>query len=810
MIEQFRRYLRLAFRVSYKQPGFTLIVVLTLALGIGANTTMFSLVEAVLLRPLPYGNADQIVQVWERAPADTQKDRPVSAPNFIDWSAQNSVFEKMAALDINDVNLSDGQSPERLGLSAVSADFFSVMGVKPALGSVFQPIAEGSGDPHVVLLSNGLWKRKFGGSPGIIGQPLRVDGVSYTVIGVMPPGFAFPTGADMWSPLEFGNYAKPEERGAHGFWAVARLKPNVSVEQAQTEMNIIANRLAETYPATNAGWTTNLTPLRQQLLGDSRLALLALFGAVGFVLVIACFNVGNLLFARAVSRRKEISIRNALGAGRRRIIQQFLTESMLLTCVAGIIGFVLAWFATKVAVMQLPTAVAGLGGGATGVSTMGVIFTLGISVITGVIFGVAPALTSSQIKLTQAMQDSARGMSEGRKLRAFRSFLTAAQVALSLVLLVGAGLLIKSFANLQNEKIGFETAEVLTMKLSLSSDRYKEIPARAATFEKLVEQVKTVPGVKSAAIISRLPLEAGTAGLNTFEIEGQSNTGIQRDMPVAFERPATGSYFETMGIPIVRGRTFTQQDKVDGPLVAIVDESAVQRYWPNEEPIGKRINYTRRGKKLSLEIVGVVGSVKHNYLDSKMAPTIYRPVGQSPSANMLLLVRTSVEPRSLTESVARAVRTVDPDLPVASVRTMNEIAAETAWRLRFVMSLLSAFALMAVGLAALGVYGVLNYNVTQRMREMAIRMSLGARPVDVFRIIISKSLFLVLTGLAAGTAIALWVSRFIASFLYGVTALDLTIYAGVAVVMTTVGLLAALVPARRATKVDPGLVLRPE
>lgn len=810
MIEQFKRNLRHAFRVSYKHLGFTVIVVLTLALGIGANTTMFSLVEAVLLKPLPYPDADQIVQIWERSPTDTQKDRPVSAPNFIDWRAQSSVFDKIAALDLNDVNLSDGQSPERLGLSTVSGDYFAVMGVQPMLGSVFRSNEEGAGDPHVLLVSNALWKRKFGGSPGIIGQTLRLDGVSYTVTGVMPQGFAFPIGADLWSPLEFGAAARPEERGAHGFWAVGRLKPNVSLEQAQSEMKIIANRLSDNYPATNAGWTTNLTPLRRQLLGDSRLALLALFGAVGLVLVIACFNVGNLLFARAVSRRKEISIRSALGAGRKRIVQQFLTESLMLTSVAGIIGFVLAWWATKLAVLLLPTSVEGIRGGAIGVSMMGALFTLGISIITGVIFGVAPALTSSQVKLSQAMQDSARGMSEGRKLRGFRSFLTAAQVALSLVLLVGAGLLLKSFTRLQNEKIGFQTEDVLSMKLSLASDRYKETPVRAATFDKLLDQIKTVPGVKSAAVISKLPLEAGTAGLNTFEIEGQASTGVQRDMPVAFERPASGSYFETMGIPLVRGRTFSQQDTVDSPLVAIVDESAVQKYWPNEDAIGKHVYYTRRGKKLSLEIVGVVGSVKHNYLDTKMAPTIYRPVSQNPVSNMLLLVRSTVEPRSLTESISRSVRSVDPDLPVASVRTMEEIANETAWRLRFVMSLLSAFALMAVGLAALGVYGVLNYNVTQRLREMAIRMSLGARPADVFRIIISRSLFLVLTGLAAGTAIALFLSRFLASFLYGVTALDFSIYLGVAFVMITVGLLAALVPARRATRVDPGLVLRPE
>ena len=809
-MEQFTRYLRQAFRVSYKHPGFTSIVVLTLALGIGANTTMFSLVEAVLLRPLPYANADQIVQIWERSPTDAQKDRPVSAPNFNDWRVQNNVFEKVAALDLNDVNLADGQSPERLGLSTVSSDFFPLMGVQPALGSVFQFKEGEAGDPHVLVVSNALWKRKFGGAPGIIGQTLRLDGVSYTVMGVMPAGFAFPSGADLWSPLEFGVAARPEERGAHGFWAVGRLKPNVSLEQAQSEMNIIANRLAENYPATNAGWTTNLTPLRRQLLGDSRLALLALFGAVGFVLLIACFNVGNLLFARAVSRRKEISIRNALGAGRKRIMQQFITESMMLTLVAGIIGFVLAWWATKVAVLLLPTAVEGIGGDGIGVSLMGVIFTVGISILMGLIFGVAPALTSSQVKLSQAMQDSARGMSEGRKLRGFRSFLTAAQVALSLVLLVGAGLLLKSFARLQNEKTGFQTTNILTMKVSLASDLYKETPARAATFERLLDQAKTVPGVRSAAVISKLPLEAGTAGLNTFEIEGQANTGVQRDMPVAFERPASGSYFETMGIPLVRGRTFTQKDNGDAPLVAIVDESAVQRYWPNEDAIGKHISYMRRGKKQTLEIVGIVGSVKHNYLDTKMAPTIYRPVGQNPVANMLLLVRTTVEPRSVTESIARAVRQVDPDLPVASVRTMEDIASETAWRLRFVMSLLSAFALMAVGLAALGVYGVLNYNVTQRMREMAIRISLGASPVHIFRIIISKSMFLVVTGLAAGTAIALWLSRFLASFLYGVTALDLTIYLTVALVMTTVGLMAALIPARRATKVDPGLVLRPE
>ena len=809
-MEQFRRNLRHAFRLFYKHPGFTLIVVLTLALGIGANTTMFSLVEAVLLRPLPYPNADQIVYIWERSPTDNQKDRPVSAPNFIDWQSQNSVFDKIAAMETNDVNFAHEQSPERLSMASVSADLFPLIGVQPELGNVFDSNPAESGDQHVVLLSNGLWKRRFGGSPAVIGQVLRLDGVSYTVRGVMPKDFAFPAGVDLWSPLDFGTSARPEERGAHGYLAVARLKPNISVAQAQSEMSMIANRLSENYPATNSGWTTNVTPLRRQLLGDSRIALLALFGAVGFVLLIACLNVGNLLFARAVSRRKEIAIRGALGAGRKRLMMQFLAESLLLTCSAGVIGFFLAWWGTKLAVLLLPVGVEGVKGGTIGVSIIGLVFTMGISLITGAIFGIAPALTSSQVKLSQSLQDSARGMSEGRKLRGFRSVLTVAQVALSLVLLVGAGLLLKSFARLQNEDNGFQTANILTMKLSLASSRYQEIPARAATFEQLLEQVSNVPGVKSAALITRLPLEGGTAGLNSFEIEGQANTGIQRDMPLAFERPSSAGYFETMQIPLVRGRIFTKQDNVEAPLVAIIDESAAERYWPNQDPIGRHIYYTRRGKRLPLEIVGVVGSVKHNRLDATMAPTIYRPVSQNPSNNMALLVRTSVDPRSVTETIARAVRSVDPDLPVASVRTMEDIAAETAWRLRFVMSLLSAFAVIALGLAALGVYGVLNYNVTQRMREMAIRMALGARRADVFRIIIGRSLFLVVSGLVAGTVIALLLSRFLASFLYGVTALDLSIYLGVSVVMIAVGLMAALMPARRAMKVDPGLVLRPE
>ena len=809
-MEQLKLDVRHAFRLFFKMPGFSLIVVLTLALGIGANTAMFSLVEAVLLKPLPYPNSDRIVFVWERSETDNTMEFPASAPNFLDWRAQNNVFDKMAAMDTDEVNFTDGQTPERLRRALVSPSLFPLLGVQPAVGSAFQGDEKESENQRVVILSHGLWQRRFGGSTGIIGQNLRLDGESYTVAGVMPKGFAFPQGVDLWVPLAFGRAALPEERGAHGFTAVARMKPNVTRAQAQSEMDIISKRLAGSYPDTNAGRGTTIVPLRQQLVGDTRIALLSLFGAVAFVLLIGCLNVANLLFARAASRRKELAIRVALGARRSRLVQQFLTESLLFSCLAGVLGFLLALWGTNLAALLLAPGVEFVQGGEIGVSPFVLLFTLGISVLTGVLFGIAPALTASQVNLNQSLQENSRGMSEGRRLRGFRNFLTAGQVALSLVLLVGAGLLLKSFVHLQSEDIGFETNGLLTMNLALASSRYQEMPMRAATYKQLVERVRTLPGVKSVALISRLPLEAGTAALNSFEIEGHSATSIQQDLPAAFERRASIDYFKTMAIPLVRGRLFTEEDGLDKPLVAVIDESAVRRYWPNEDPIGRHIYYLRRNKRLAVEIVGIVGSVKQNRLEVKMDPTVYLPLDQNPRNNMTMVVRTSVEPRNLSETIARAVRSVDLDLPVANVRTMDEVAAETAWRLRFAMSLLGAFAVIAMGLAALGIYGVLNYNVTQRMREIAIRMALGAKPSDIFRMIVSKSLFLVLVGLITGAVIAVMLSRFLASLLYGVTALDLTVYLGVAAVLIGVGLLAAVIPARRATKIDPALALRPE
>jgi putative ABC transport system permease protein len=809
-MEHLKFDVRHAIRLFYKMPGFTLIVLLTLTLSIGANAAMFSLVEAVLLKDPPYPNSDRVVFVWERGDKDNTMEYPASAPNFLDWRSQNSAFDKMAALDTDEVNFTDGQSPERLRRALVSPDLFSVLGTQPALGITFQGDEKASDNPRVVLLSHGLWQRKFAGSTGVIGQNLRLDGESYTVMGVMPKGFAFPQGVDLWVPLTFGRAALPEERGAHGYTAVARMKPGVSLAQAQTEMNVISKRLADEYPNTNTGSGTKLVPLHQQLVGDTKTPLLLLFGAVAFVLLIACLNVANLLFARSASRRKELAIRVALGARRGRLVRQFLTESLLLSCVAGGLGFLLALWATNLAVLLLPAGVQLTEGNEIGVSPLALLFTIGISILSGVIFGIAPALSASQVNLNQSLQESSRGMSEGRRLRGFRNFLTVAQVALSLVLLVGAALLLKSFMRLQSENIGFEPAGVLTMNVALTSNRYQEPPTRVTTYRQLVERIGGVSGVKSAGLISRLPLEAGMAALNSFEIEGRPTTSIQQDLPVAFERRASVDYFKTMSIPVVRGRLFTERDGLDAPLVAVIDESAVRRYWPNEDPLGRHIYYTRRGKRLAVEIVGIVGPVKQNQLEVNMGPTVYLPLDQNPRNTMTMVVRTSVSPKNLAETIAREVRAVDPDLPVSNVRTMEDVAAETSWRLRFAMSLLGAFSVIALGLAALGIYGVLSYNVTQRTREMAIRMALGARQVEIFRIIVGKSLVLVLAGLTAGALAAVVFSRFLSGLLYEVSALDMVTYIGVSAVLLVIGLLAALIPARRAMRIDPALTLRPE
>lgn len=798
--------LRYALRLFLKMPGFTFIVLLTLTLSIGINAAMFSLIEAVLLKPLPYPNADRVVYIWERG----EDEFPVSAPNFLDWRAQTHVFEKMAAMDTDEVNFTDGRTPERLRRAAVSPDLFPLLGIQPELGSIFQGDERAFDNQHVVLLSHGLWQRRFGNSPAVIGQGLRLDGESYTVMGVMPKGFNFPQGVDLWVPLAFGNAALPGERGAHGFHVVALMKPGATLTEARAEMDVISERLAKEYPDTNSGRGTSVIPLRQQLVGNTRIALLLLFGAVAFVLLIACLNVANLFFARAASRRKELAVRAALGASRARLVRQFLTESLLLSCSAGALGFLLALWLTNLAVLLLPAGARIAEGSEIGVSPVALLFTLGLSALAGVAFGIAPALSSSRVNLNEPLQESGRGMSEGRTLRMFRNFLTAAQVSLSLVLLVGAGLLLKSFVRLQNENIGFEPAGLLTMDVALTSNRYQEMPVRAAAYRQLVERIRGVPGVKSVGLISRLPLEAGTAALNSFEIEGRPSTTIQQNLPAAFERRASPEYFRTMSIPLVRGRLFNERDGLNTPLVAVIDESAVRRYWPDEDPIGRHIYYTRSGKRLSVEIVGIVGAVKQNLLDVKASPTVYLPLEQNPRSSMTVVARADVNPRSLAETIAREVRSVDPDLPIANVRTMEEIAAETAWRLRFTVSLLGMFAAIALGLAALGIYGVLSYNVTQRTREMAIRMALGAKQSHVFRLVVGKSLLLVAVGLVTGTLIAALLSRFISSLLYEVAALDMTIYLSVTVVLLGIGLLAALVPARRAMRVDPAMTLRPD
>jgi predicted permease len=805
-IETTWRDIRFGVRALVHSPIFTVVTVLSLALGIGANTAIFSVVNGLLLRPLPYPESEQIVDVWHTPPQQSFPglDRfSVSPANYLDWKAQSNAFEQMAIYTYTGLSLSTSNDPLPLIGAAVSSDFFSVLRTNAMQGRTFTPDEEQPGRDQVVVISHGLWQRAFGANPNIVGQTLTLNSRSFTVVGIMPAGFQLPREADLWVPLAWDDKER-QTRSIHDYIVIARLKQNVSLPQAQAEMSTISTRLEQQYPEENSGWGAVVIPLREDLVGDIRTALLVLFSAVGFVLLIACANVANLMLARGANRRKEMAVRVALGAGRARLVRQLLTESVLLAVTGGVLGLLLAVWGSRMLVRlgSLPNS------GDIGIDTWALGFTLLVSFAAGIIIGIVPALQFTKSSLSETLKQGS-GRTGGSPMKQHtRKALVVSEVALSLVLLIGAGLMIRSFWKLQNVDPGFDTSNALTMSVALTPIRYSEPHQQLAFLDRAMEQIRAVPGVVSVGTTTTIPL-AGGGSTQPFSIEGRP-TGTIAEQPMAQTRYISPDYFKAIGIPLRQGRFFSDQDRDNSVPVIIISEAMARRFWPGENPIGKRLTPSFHSKEGAREIVGVVGDVKARGLDSDASTMMYLPYKQAPRPFMSFVVRTSSNPESLVQPVSRAIYSIDKEQALTDVQTMDQVLMQSLSDRRFNMTLLLTFAGVALVLAAVGVYGVMNYTVTLRRRELGIRMALGAKASDVLRLVLRQGLTLTLIGVGAGLISAYALTRLMASLLYGVTATDYLTFASVSAVLIVVGLVASFVPARRATKVDPTIALRTE
>jgi len=805
-IESVWRDVRTGVRALVHSPVFTVVIVLSFALGIGANTAIFSVVNGLLLRSLPYPESEQIVDVWHTPP---QQSFPgldkfsVSPANYLDWKAQSTAFEQMAVYTDMGLSLSTSNDPLPLIGGAVSSDFFSVLRSNAMQGRTFTRDEEQPGRNQVVVIGHRLWQRAFGANPNIIGQTLTLNSRSFTVVGIMPAGFEFPRKAELWVPLAWDDNDR-QTRSMHDYLVIARLKQNVSLKQAQAEMTTISSRLEQQYPKENTGWGAVVIPLRQDLVGDIRLALLVLFGAVGFVLLIACANVANLMLARGANRQKEIAVRIALGAGRARLVRQLLTESVLLAVSGGLLGLLLAVWGIKMLVQlgSLPNS------GDIGIDAWALGFTLLVSFGAGIIIGIVPALQFTRTSISETLKQGS-GRTGGSPIKQHtRKALVISEVALSLVLLIGAGLMIRSFWKLQNVNPGFDSSNALTMSLVLSPIRYSEPHQRLAFVDRAMEQIRAVPGVVSVGTTTKVPL-AGGGSTQPFSIEGRP-TGAIAEQPMAQTRYISSDYFRAIGIPLRQGRFFSDYDRDKSVPVLIISEAMARRFWPGESPIGKRLTPSFHSEQGAREIVGVVGDVKTSGLDVDAAAMMYLPFKQAALPFMSFVVRTSSTPESLVQPVSKAIYSIDKEQALTDVQTMEQVLRKSLSDRRFNMTLLLTFAGVALMLAAVGVYGVMNYTVTLRRRELGIRMALGAETTDVLRLVLGQGLMLTLMGVGAGLISAYALTRLMASLLYGVTATDYLTFVSVSAVLIAVGLVASYVPARRATKVNPTIALRAE
>lgn len=794
-----------------KRPGFTALAVLALALGIGANTAIFSVVNTVLLHPLPYKEADRLVRVWESSPQKGFDTIPMPPADFADFQEENTVFEQMAYSRDAQYILTGMGEPEAIRGYRFSANFFDLMGVAPSLGRTFTAEEDRPGANNVVVLSHKLWQRRFGGSPDVLGQSIILSGEHYTIIGVMPAVFQHPQTVEMWTPIALDSTLM-NSRSATILRVMARLKPGATIKQAQTELAAIARRLEEQYPNTNAGKSIKLEFLRDSYTGDIALPLKVLMLAVIFVLLIACANVANLLLARSATRQREIAVRVALGASRSRLVRQFLTESLLLSIIGGALGLLLSLWGMGFLVGLFPNNIANLS--IPLVETIPIDgkvlgFTLLISVFTGVIFGLAPALQSSKFSLNDTLKEAGKSSMTSGRGRRFRDLLVVVEMALALVLLIGAGLLIKSFLQLQQGDLGFDPKNVLSAQVILPKYKYPDPENRRAFVHDVIARLESLPGAQSVGATNFLPL-TGFWGSTTFTIEGQPAPAPGEE-PAADDRVATENYFRAMAISLVRGREFTEADKDGAPKVVIINETLARRFFPNQDPVGKRLNLGEADKPDMWEIVGVVRDVKSFGLSEETHLDIYRPYDQLSSSLIAFTIRTASDPAGLAAAVREEVWSVDKDQPFFSkVLPMEQLASDSITLRRVSMLLLGAFATLAFILAVMGIYGVMSYSVTQRTQEIGIRMALGASRRDVFKLIIGHGMLLAAIGAGAGLLAAFAITRLMASLLFGVSATDPITFAAIPVVLAGVALAACAMPARRATKVDPMVALRYE
>jgi putative ABC transport system permease protein len=810
-LEQLLQDTRLGLRRLRKSPGFTILAILTLALGIGASTSIFSVVNAVLLGPLPYKDLGRLAMIWGTNTRRGVDKTPVSPGDYFEWKQKNTVFQDMASSHDNQVTLTGAGNPQFLIGYDFSANYFSILGVSPQLGRTFTPEEDRPGGPKVVVLSDKLWRGTFHADQQILGKPITLDGEPYDVIGVMPRSFDFPTGVQLWMPIALPDSTASDYE--HRFVRVmARLKPGVSAEQAQKQMKALALQIDAEHPTTDAGNGVNITPLRRQLAGDIQTPLLVLLGAVGFVLLIASANVASLLLARATTRHKEIATCAALGAGRVRLLRQFLTESLLLSLAGGALGMVLAMWCTNFLVSIFPNDIANVSIPRVEnipINMPVLFFALAATVLTGLLFGVVPAMQSAGANAADILRENSRGASAGSRSARLRRVLVVAEIALSLVLLAGAGLLIESFERVVHGSLGFEPGHVLGLEAFLAPNRYPENqPDKQRAFvEGVLQRMKSLPGVLSVGAVSTLPL-TGFWGETDFFVEGRPipEPGAT---PNADNRFVTPGYFSTLRVRLLGGRDFTDADRDGGRRVAIVDQTLARQYLGGS-PIGKRLNLGTPAKPEWWDVVGEVDNIKAFGLERPDLPTVYRPYAQRPFVLVAFTIRTAGDPAALLHSAQQAVWDVDKDQPIFRTLPLSTLATQSVALRRVSTLLLAAFATLALLLAAVGIYGVMAYAVARRTHEIGTRMALGAQPNDVLRLVLGQGARLTVSGVGIGVVAALVLTRFMASILFGVGASDPLTFAGVAILLAVVALAACYIPARRAMRIDPMAALKYE